>query len=262
MEKIIEDIVAVAKSFRADGNDEQAAEYLRFQPPNLYAKVFTHVITHEDLSTAIFVKQAYGAVLITFNQILSVFKKNPSVGPWLVENASGDVKEESLIFAITTKNNAAYECLRSQKDIDLTCRSGAVLLAASSSSAPNVIEDIIHHFSKEDRICALHWAEPDVPTLNALLKHQIVEDDNDKVAIQKGLNAVLIKSVQNKNAALVEFLAPLCDIPAVFQTLSNQESNTEALDQYCSNQQKSLLMNKIKTVRATSIENEAPIRKM
>lgn len=262
MEKIIEDIVAVAKSFRADGNDKQAAEYLRFQPQNLHTKIFKHVVDHEDLNMAIFVKQTYSTVHISFNRILSVFDKNPSVGPWLVENAPSDVKEESLIFAITQKNHAAYECLRNQNDIDITCRSGAVLLAASSSAAPNVIEDIIHNFSKDDRVCALHWAEPDVPTIQTLIKHQIMENDNDKIAIQQGLNAVLVKSVLNDNATILEFLAPLCDIPAVFQTLRSDEENTELLEQYCSKQQKLLLLDKIKTVRATSVENEAPIRKM
>lgn len=262
MGKIIKDIVTVVKNFRVNGENSRASDYLRLQPQLQRAMIFNHVVNCEDLSTAIFVKETYNAVFITSNQILSVFDKNPSVGPWCVENASSDLKEDALIFAITTKNHAAYEYLRIQKDIDLTCRSGAVLLAASSSAAPSVIEDIIHHFSKSDRVCALHWAELDIPTVQTLLKHQVVENEGDKIAIQKGLNAVLIKSVQNENAALVEFLAPLCDIPAVFQTLHGNGNSNEILDQYCSKQQKLVLVDKIKTVRATSVENEAPIRKM
>ena len=262
MDKVIEEIVATAKNFRTNGEESKAADYLLFQPKNLRPKIFKHVINHEDLNTAIFATQTYGAGLINFNHILSVFINNPSVGPWLVESASSDLKEEALIFAITAKNNAAYECLVSQKDIDLTCRSSAVLLAASSSAASHVIEDIIHHFSKEDRIGALHWAEMDITTIQTLLKHQIVENHNDEIAIQKGLNAVLVKSVLNENAKILEFLAPLCDISAVFQTLRSGGGNTAFLDQYCSKQQRSLLLNKIKTVRAASVENEAPIRKM
>ena len=119
MEKIIEEIVSVVKKFRAAGNDKQAAEYLRFQPQNLHTKIFKHVVDHEDLNVAIFVKQTYGTVHISFNRILSVFDKNPSVGPWLVENAPSDVKEESLIFAITQKNHAAYECLRNEENKDV-----------------------------------------------------------------------------------------------------------------------------------------------
>lgn len=261
MEKNIEEIVAVAKNFRVNGEDSKASDYLRFQPKDLHSKIFKYVVDYEDLDTAIFVKETYNTVFINFNRILSVFDKNPSVGPWLVENASSDLKEESLIYAITCKNHAAYECLRVQKDIDLTCRSGAVLLAASSSATPHVIDDIITHFSKEDRVCALHWSEPDIPTLQTLLKHQVVENEIDKIAIQEGLNTVLVKSVQNQNATVVEFLAPLCDIPAVYQTLRSTGSNTDVLDQHFSNKQKSLLLEKIKTARPT-VENQNPIRKI
>lgn len=261
MEIIVKEIVDVAKNFRANGEDGKASDYLLFQPEPMRRRIFNHVVNSEDLNTVIFVKETYNVFCTNFNQMLSVFKKNPSVGPWLVENSSIDLKEECLIYAITTKNQGAYEHLRAQKDIDLTCRAGAVLLAASTSALPNLIEDIIIHFSKEDRVCALHWSETDLPTVQTLLKHQIVENDTDNIVIQKGLNTVLVKSVQNQNAALVEFLAPLCDIPAVYQTLRSTGSNTDVLDQHFSNKQKSLLLEKIKTARPT-VENQNPIRKI
>jgi len=261
MEMIVKEIVDVVKNFRANGEDSKASDYLLFQPEPMRQRIFNHVVNCEDLNTGMFVKETYNVVCTRFNQILSVFKNNPSVGPWLVENASSDLKEECLIYAITTKNQEAYEHLLAQKDIDLTCRSGAVLLAASTSALPNLIEAIIHPFSKEDRVCALPWSEPDIPTLQTLLKHQIVENDTDKIAIQEGLNTVLVKSVQNQNATVVEFLAPLCDIPAVYQTLRSTGSNTDVLDQHFSNQQKSLLLEKIKTARPI-VENQNPIRKI
>lgn len=246
---------------------EELTQLINAQDSATKRGLFTEAVERGALQLAKVVKVLHkdpqNPIVVREDDIVEAFKYKNGLALWLIQQTDQSTKERAAAIAISRKKWDAYEALSSE--VEITCLDGALLFAASGSAQPQFIESIIEHFSAEDRATALAYAASDVSTLQTLLKHQVApENGSENTPYQYGVNYALFRAVDENARDAMDLLLPLANTAEVYSKLKDMSSQrAEDFLAYCSEKQKSVLVEKIKTARDTSSSDiEAPARKI
>ena len=245
---------------------EELTKLVNAQDSATKRRLFVEAVERGALQLAKVVKVLHkdpeNPIVVREYDIVESFKYKNGLRAWLIQQVDQSTKERAAATAISRQKWDAYEALSSE--VEITCLDGALLFAASGSAQPQFIETIIEHFSAEDRATALAYAASDVATLQTLLKHQLPpENTAENTHYQYGVNYALFRAVDENARDVMDLLLPLANTTEVYNKLKDMSpQRAEDFLVYCSEKQKSLLVDKIKTARDASVTLDTPARKI